>query len=131
MITITILGPPLPWKAPYVGSHGAFSPRYNEIKIFRLMVSEQYHGEVMECAVCVDMRFFMPIPKATSKKKRALMISGKIRPISRADRDNLAKLASDCLNGIVIKDDSQIVEGDVSKWYGEEPRTEIDIQKIE
>ena len=53
------------------------------------------------------------------------MLQGKIRPICRPDRTNIGKLYEDALNGIVIVDDSQIVEGSVGKWYCERPRVEI------
>jgi Holliday junction resolvase RusA-like endonuclease len=130
MIQLLIEGTPIPWKAPYVGTRGAFSPRYKEMQMFRFLVKQQYKGEVLLCAVMCEMKFFMPIPKATSNKRRLLMIDGDIRPTARPDRTNCAKLFEDCLNGIVIKDDSQIVGGNISKWYGEEPRTEITIWKL-
>lgn len=129
-IKVVIEGVPLPWKAPFVGSRGAYSPRYNEMKIFKSEIAHQYGGPLIETAVNVDLIFYMPIPKSTSKKKRALMISGHLRPEGPPDRTNLAKLYEDCLQQIVIGKDSRIVDGRIAKFYGEIPRTEIYIESI-
>lgn len=127
MITITIPGVPLPWKAPFVGSKGCWSPRYEISKKIRPIIQEQYKGDILEEALIVEIFFHMPIPKATSKKRRLLMLEGKIRPTTTPDRTNMAKYFEDLLQGIVIKNDSQIVDGRISKWYDENPRSVINI----
>jgi len=131
MIRIIIPGVPLPWKAPYVGTHGAFSPRYEAAKIIKSLIRQQYDGPVLDGYFWVDLFFYMPIPKSISKKKRQMMIDGKIRPESGGDRTNLSKFYEDLLQGIVIKNDKKIVDGRVAKWYGEEPKTVINLQVIE
>lgn len=130
MIRIEIVGTPLCWKAPYVGTKGAFSPRYHHMNFMRELVKQQYSGEILDVAIICDLTFFMPIPISTSKKRRLQMISGMIRPEGTPDRVNLGKLAEDFLQGIVIKNDSKIVGGRIDKYYGEEPRTVIEINKL-
>jgi Holliday junction resolvase RusA-like endonuclease len=129
-VSLNIPGIPIPWKAPYVGSRGAFSPRYKEMKIIKFEIDAQYKGPLIDTAVWVDLFFFMPIPKSTSKKKRQAMIGGFIRPTGTPDRCNLCKLYEDCLQGIVIGKDSKIIDGRVAKFYGEEPCTLIHIKEI-
>ncbi len=129
-ITITIPGVPIPWKAPYVGSRGAFSPRYNEMKIIKSEIASQYNGPLIDVAVYADFFFYMPIPKNTSKKRRAAMISGLLRPEKIPDRTNICKLYEDCLQGIVIVNDAKIVDGRAAKFYGEIPSTLINIREI-
>ena len=73
---------------------------------------------------------YFAIPKATSKKKRELMLQGFIRPTKRPDLDNVVKACLDALNGIAYYDDSQIVELSVAKEYSEEPRTELYIREF-
>ena len=90
-------------------------------------IKKQYAGDLVDYAVKCDLDFFMPIPKATSQKKRVLMIAGALRPITTPDRINLGKLYEDILQGVVLKNDSVIVGGKVEKWFGEEPRTVIRI----
>jgi Holliday junction resolvase RusA-like endonuclease len=130
MIKLTIPFPPIPWKAPFVGSRGAFSPRYKEMKLIKSVISTQYHGELIDGAIKCEMRFYMPIPKSVSRKKRAKMIAGEVRPTKVPDIGNLDKLQTDCLQGLVIKNDSQIVYSRSHKYYAEEPRTEIELCQI-
>lgn len=79
----------------------------------------------------VEMRFYMPVPKGTSKKNMELMYSDDIKPDKRPDIDNLAKSVLDGLNGIAYVDDKQIVSLNCSKHYGALPRTEVTITTTE
>jgi Holliday junction resolvase RusA-like endonuclease len=67
----------------------------------------------------------MPIPKSLSKRKHAQALIGGLRPITRPDCSNLLKNAEDGLNGIVYRDDNQIVELQVSKVYGDKPQMRL------
>lgn len=124
---IEILGVPIPWKAPYVGTRGAYSPRTKMMQDTRAILKCMYKGSFFDEAINVDFEFNMPIPKSISKKKRKLMLEGKIRPITTPDRGNLEKLYADILQGICYKNDSIIVGGKVEKWYSEIPCTRIRI----
>ena len=53
-------------------------------------------------------------------KERAL--KGLLRPSNKPDRTNMAKLAEDALEGIVIENDKLIVGGNIEKFYGEHPK---------
>lgn len=70
------------------------------------------------------------IPKSVSKKKRAMMLEGKIRPTKKPDFDNIAKIVCDSLNTIAYKDDSQVTDGQVRKFYSEKPRIVVKIRQI-
>lgn len=124
---IEILGVPLPWKAPYVSSKGAYSDRTKMMHMSREILKLKYKGPFFEEAIIVDFEFNMPIPKRTSKKKRKEMLEGTIRPITTPDRSNLAKLYEDILQGVYYKNDSIIVGGKIEKWYSEIPCTKIRI----
>jgi len=76
------------------------------------------------------MRCYMPIPKTTSKKKRALMLEGEIKHTKRPDFDNMIKII-DALNGIFWIDDSQIYSMQFRKSYSDIPRTELEIAWVE
>lgn len=130
VIKIVIEGTPLSWKAPFVGSKGSFSPRYEAVQLFKQLIRQQYQGPVIECAVICEMTFYMPIPRHFTKKKHRMIAESILRPAGTPDRTNLAKLYEDCLQGIVIKNDSQIVGGKVEKFYGEVPRAVIKIEAI-
>ena len=57
--------------------------------------------------------------------KRFLAELGFIRPESKPDFDNHAKIIVDAMRGIVFIDDSQVVIGNVALWYSATPRTVI------
>lgn len=71
------------------------------------------------------------MPKSVSNKKRQLMTDGKIRPTKKPDADNIIKAVADALNGIAYRDDSQIVNVSISKWYSDSPRVEVAIFREE
>lgn len=73
---------------------------------------------------------FYSVPKSVSKKKKALMIGGQIRPGKKPDCDNIAKAVLDALNKIAYDDDKQIVELVVNKWYSLTPRVEVELWRI-
>jgi Holliday junction resolvase RusA-like endonuclease len=64
----------------------------------------------------------LPIPASWSKRRSAEAIVGQIRPTSRPDVDNYLKSAMDAICGIVIADDSLIVEVTARKKYGADPK---------
>ena len=69
----------------------------------------------------------LPIPVSWSKRRRAVAITGDIRPTSRPDRDNFIKAAADAVSGIVVADDSLIVELDARTRYGSDPKVVLTI----
>lgn len=81
--------------------------------------------------VALEVTAFMPIPKGTSKKKKALMDGQKIPHTKRPDFDNLAKLVCDALNGVAWEDDGCIWSACVKKVYSISPRIEVTINYLE
>lgn len=77
----------------------------------------------------VEMRLFayLRIPKSASKKLRAAMLAGVERPTKKPDGDNLAKLTMDALNGVCWRDDVQVVDLTVRKFWSDEPRLVVEI----
>lgn len=70
----------------------------------------------------------MPIPKSWSKQKRSLALSGLVRPTSKPDWDNMAKI--DSFNTVVWNDDAQVVEGAVIKLYSERPSLHVVVMQL-
>lgn len=64
-----------------------------------------------------------PIPKATSKKQKLLMLDGTIRPTVKPDIDNVVKLVLDGLKGHAFSDDTDLVtfKEPFCKFYAEKP----------
>lgn len=76
-------------------------------------------------------RVTVAVPESWSGKRKTRALAGEERPAKRPDLDNLVKAWSDALNGIVYRDDAQIVELVVSKRYGDHPETELVISEID
>jgi len=81
-------------------------------------------GEYIDMSVTA----YYSIPASVSKKKRELMLTGKIRPVKKPDWDNIGKVVADSLNKIAYVDDSHITDGQIKKYYSDQPRLEITIQ---
>ncbi len=71
---------------------------------------------------------YFKIPEGTSRKRRAKMLSGEIRPTIKPDGDNIQKIIADALNGTAYKDDNAIVEWRCEKQYAEVAGVFVKIQ---
>ena len=88
------------------------------------------HGQ-LKGALHVKIDVYRPIQKSTSKKDYELKKSHVIRPTVKADIDNYTKAILDSCNGILWRDDSQVVSLIANKYYSDNPRIEIEVDKIE
>ena len=78
----------------------------------------------------MNITAYFAVPKSTSKKKRAQMLKGSIRPTKKPDADNIAKVIADSLNGLAYHDDAQLVDVVVCKFYGENEGVAVEIQEV-
>ena len=85
--------------------------------------------ELIESAVKVTILANMEIPRSWTKKKKQQAVSNEITP-GRPDIDNISKAALDALNGVVFKDDDQVVELRVIKRYSTSPALVIMVELI-
>ena len=82
----------------------------------------------LEGELVLKLKTYRSTPKSFSKKKLALIAEDKFRPITKPDASNLVKGVEDAMNGIVYRDDSQIVDLIVEKRYTlDSPRIEIEV----
>ena len=58
------------------------------------------------------------IPESYSRTKKSEAMAGVIKPTKKPDLDNIIKAFCDGMNGVVFKDDVQIVRGEYAKKYG-------------
>lgn len=85
---------------------------------------------VLECPLAVMLYAMMPVPRSWPNKKRDAALSGAIFHTSTPDGDNIFKLAADGLNGIIWKDDKQIVRHMVVKEYAEQPGLIVEVYTL-
>lgn len=106
-----------------------------ETTMYENLVKAMYYqycrGIKFDDTTQLDIRItaYFPIPKSVSKKKREAMLAHTIRPIVKCDWDNIGKIVCDALNGIAYHDDKQVVDGQVRKFYSDQPRVVVTIQE--
>lgn len=79
----------------------------------------------LEGPLVLKITVHRPIPKSSSQRKIREMLSGLIMPITKPDVSNYQKLVEDALNGIVWRDDSQIIDGRCLKKFSLKPGFEV------
>lgn len=78
----------------------------------------------------MEIEAYFGIPKGASKKRKAAMLTGDIRPTKKPDADNVLKAVADALNDIAYRDDTQLVDCIVHKYYDTEPRVIVTITQV-
>jgi Holliday junction resolvase RusA-like endonuclease len=137
-VRIEVPGAPVPKGRPRLSTiHGqarAFTPaktrRYEDL--IRLEAGRVMEGrDQLQGPTRVRIRAFMPTPQAIAKHKAKgpAAESGALRPVTKPDADNFAKVI-DALNGIVWPDDNQVVELTVEKFYSSRPRLELEAAEL-
>lgn len=100
------------------------------IKEYASLLMRKVRNEPTERPLAVIVHAFRTIPKSWSLIERARSLVGNILPTSRPDGDNYLKLVQDALNGVVYKDDAQIVDSRVIKRYSDRPALRIEIREM-
>lgn len=80
-------------------------------------------------AVKVSIWAYFEPPKSYSKKKKEELIG--TPHLKKSDADNIGKAILDALNGIAWKDDSQICDIDIHKYYEREDKIIVNIDYME
>mgnify|MGYP000105994846 CR=1 FL=1 len=135
MIAIMIPGAPVAKGRPRISTRGGFARAYTPGKtqryedLIRLEAGRVMSDRsLMEGSLVATIAAYVPIPTSMSKKRHAMATAGEIRATTRPDLDNYIKCI-DALNGIVFRDDSQIVELRATKHYSDQPRLEVTLQE--
>jgi len=126
-VKFEIKGDPVPWQTHKGFGKHSYNPRYKEREAVQRQLRSQYSGQLIGGPLQISYIYHIDIPKNTSKKERIRMDQGLSRPTKRPDLDNYNKFLNDCLNKVVIVDDSLIVKLVSEKHYSNSPRVEIEI----
>lgn len=136
MITITIPGLPVPKARARSTAIGGkvrhYTPettRAYEDLVRMAARAAMAKAPPMEGAALAVIVATLPVPESWSRAKRADALAGRVWPAVRPDRDNLGKSVQDGCNGIVWRDDAQVVVGLDIKRYGEHPRVVLAVDR--
>lgn len=80
--------------------------------------------------VALVVRAAMRIPGSWSRKRQQAAGLGTVVPTSRPDLDNLVKAIKDGCNGVVWRDDAQVIELLATKRYGHTPCVHVRIDVV-
>ena len=127
-IEFTVLGDPKGKGRPRFSRVGKFTKTYTdaktrmyEEKIASAARLAMFPHEPLETPVAVFMEINVPIPTSYSKKRKEACLLGVEMPCKKPDADNILKGILDAMNGIVYKDDVQVIKINVLKKYSFEP----------
>ena len=133
-VTIRVPGEPVAKgrpRATAIGGHARMytpaSTRAYEQRVAVAAREAMAKAPPMEGALSVSIEITMPIPVSWSKRKQTDALAGLVMPTGRPDLDNLIKALTDACNGIVWRDDAQIVRLMAEKRHGEQPGASISV----
>jgi Holliday junction resolvase RusA-like endonuclease len=84
----------------------------------------------LETPVSVFLYIRHAVPQSYSKKRTEACLSGSEQPCKKPDIDNIAKTYLDGMNGVVFKDDTQVIDLHVKKVYSAVPGVDVMVMEI-
>ena len=136
MVTFKVDGNPVgKQRARYV-KRGNFVQAYTpeKTRTYESLIKEKAieamgSSEPLETPVTLYLYIRVPMPKSYSKKRIEACLNGSEQPIKKPDASNILKSVEDGMNGVVYKDDSQIVNIHVTKVYSSEAGVDICVKE--
>jgi Holliday junction resolvase RusA-like endonuclease len=104
-------------RGNFVQTYTPDKTRNYESLIKEAAIEAMGSSEPLETPVTLYLYIRAPIPKSLPKKRIEACLNGLEKPIKKPDASNVLKSVEDAMNGVVYKDDSQIVNIHVSKVY--------------
>lgn len=139
MATISFVVPAVPIAQPrqrhaVIGGHVRnYTPKDHPVQAYKaaVILAAKQAGirTPLDGPVRLDIDFYLPRPKRLMRRKDP---DGPILHTVKPDKDNLEKATMDALKGLLWRDDAQICDGRVRKWYAEKdgaPRVEIVLEE--
>lgn len=130
-------GQPYGKGRPRIGKVGAHARMFTPEKTVNYENLVKYSAQqamagaaLIEGACDVKLRIDCQIPASWSQKKQRAAAAGEIRPTSKPDADNVIKAVFDAMNGVVWKDDVQVVDIAVSKFYSLAPGVGVRVELL-
>ncbi|HCE0302854.1 TPA: RusA family crossover junction endodeoxyribonuclease [Pseudomonas aeruginosa] len=133
-VMFTVPGEPVGKGRPRIGRVGAHARMFTPEKTanYEGLIAHAGHQAMLgrallEGPVMVELDIALSIPQSMSKKRKSLALAGGLYPTKKPDMDNVIKAIYDGLNGVVWKDDVQVVKAVVGKRYGETPGVRVKV----
>jgi len=132
-VKFTVLGEPQGKGRPrFANAKGRVITRTpDKTVLYENLVVTEYRRQVGDVKfpddAIIDLRImaYFTIPASASKRKKAQMENGELRPAKKPDMDNIIKVIADSLNHVAYRDDAQVVDCQIRKFYSQQPRIEV------
>lgn len=114
-----------------VTRNGTYTPpKTKEFQEQIRWMTKQQGVEYLTGALQCTIRAEFAVPKSYSKKKRKELLERWFHT-NKPDADNIAKAVLDALNGLLYEDDSQVVDLNIYKVWGEKDEITFIIEALE
>ncbi len=118
-----------------IGGHARmFTPKKtaNYETLISMAAQQAMQGrELLAGPVLMELAIRVSVAASWSKKKTAEALQGLVMPTKKPDADNILKAICDGINGIVFKDDVQVVNVSLSKRFSETPGVTVRVVPLE
>ncbi len=136
MITFKVDGDPVGKQRARYAKRGNFVQTYTPDKtrnyeslIKEAAIQAMGSNEILETPVNLYLYIRAPIPQSLPKKRLEACLNGLEKPIKKPDASNVLKSVEDAMNGVVYKDDSQIVNIHVTKVYSSQSGIDVCVKE--
>jgi len=136
-VAFTVPGQPQGKGRPRIGKVGAHARMFTPAKTaaYEGLVAHAAHAAMqgralLEGAVACEVFLHCQIPASWSKKKQAQALAGTVMPTTKPDADNVVKAIFDGLNGVLWRDDVQVVDLLVRKRYSASPCVYVEVEEV-
>jgi Holliday junction resolvase RusA-like endonuclease len=137
-VSFTVPGEAIGKGRPRVSTIGGHARMFTPTKtanyetLIAMAAQQAMNGrELIAGPVMVEMKIIVSVAASWSKKKTAEALQGLVMPTKKPDIDNVLKAICDGINGIVFKDDVQVVNVSLSKRFGETPGVLVRVVPLE
>lgn len=136
-VVFTVEGPPQGKGRPRFRRAGNFVTTYTDqkTKTYEQTIKAWAQraigsGSPLEGPLSVDLYIRMGVPASTTKKRTESCLQNAELPTKKPDIDNVIKIFLDAMNGIVYKDDTQVVRLSAKKGYSLVPGVDVCVVQI-
>ena len=131
-IHFTVEGDPRGKGRPRFGRFGKFTRVYTDKQtqdyenLIKFFAAEAMGStDPLETPVSVYLYIRHGVPQSYSKKRTEACLSGLEQPGKKPDIDNIAKTYLDAMNGVIFKDDTQVIDLHIKKVYSAVPGVDV------
>lgn len=115
----------------HVGHYTPAKTRSYEGVITTLAMEAMQGREPSKKPIRINIMCLFEVPQSWPQWKREAALRGEILPTVKPDLDNVEKAVKDALNGVVWRDDCQVVADSKESRYSDTPEVIVAVWEIE